>query len=200
MKTCPIKIKNQALRLAGFTLVEVLMSLAMLSIVFGTIYRTFDTFNRSYTSENVKAGVQQKSRLGIDLMARDIRLAGLDPLGTSAAGFNPADTDSTSVHFSADLNYDGDLDDPFEDITYALNGNLLQQTSDLGSGPLTATLLDNVSALSFAYLDEADNLLPEPVAVDQIRTVLISLTLQRPAGRDGMVSRTYTTRVRCRNL
>jgi type IV pilus assembly protein PilW len=200
MKPGLIQIKDRALRSAGFTLVEVLMSLAMLSIVFGTIYRTFDTFNRSYTSENVKAGVQQKSRLGIDLMARDIRLAGLDPLGTSAAGFNPADTDSTSVHFSADLNYDGDLDDPFEDITYALNGNLLQQTSDLGSGPLTATLLDNVSALSFVYLDEADNLLPEPVAVDQIRTVLISLTLQRPAGRDGMVSRTYTTRVRCRNL
>jgi type IV pilus assembly protein PilW len=200
MKPDLIQIRDRALRSAGFTLVEVLMSLAMLSIVFGTIYRTFDTFNRSYTSENVKAGVQQKSRLGIDLMARDIRLAGLDPLGTSAAGFNPADTDSTSVHFSADLNYDGDLDDPFEDITYALNGNLLQQTSDLGSGPLTATLLDNVSALSFVYLDEADNLLPEPVAVDQIRTVLISLTLQRPAGRDGMVSRTYTTRVRCRNL
>ena len=200
MKIDLIQIKNQALRSTGFTLVEVLMSLAMLSIVFGTIYRTFDTFNRSYTSENVKAGVQQKSRLGIDLMARDIRLAGLDPLGTSAAGFNPANTNSTSVQFSADLNYDGDLDDPFEDIIYALNGNLLQQTSDLGSGPLTATLLDNVTALSFTYLDQTDNLLPEPVAVDQIRTVLISLTLQRPAGRSGTVSRTYTTRVRCRNL
>ena len=78
MKPGLIQIKDRALRSAGFTLVEVLMSLAMLSIVFGTIYRTFDTFNRSYTSENVKAGVQQKSRLGIDLMVRDIRLAGLD--------------------------------------------------------------------------------------------------------------------------
>jgi type IV pilus assembly protein PilW len=200
MTIVPIPIRRQALCSAGFTLVEVLMCIAILSILFGTIYRTFDTFNRSYTSENVKAGVQQKSRLGIDLMARDIRLAGLDPLGTSAAGFNPANTSSTSIQFSADLNYDGDLDDPFEDIIYALNGNLLQQTSDLGSGPLTATLLDNVSALSFSYLDQEDNLLPEPVAVDQIRTVLISLTLQRPAGRNGTVSRTYTTRVRCRNL
>ena len=200
MKIDLIQIKNQALRSAGFTLIEVLMSIAILSILFGTIYRTFDTFNRSYTSENVKAGVQQKSRLGIDLMARDIRLAGLDPLGTSAAGFNPANTNSTSVQFSADLNYDGDLDDPFEDIIYALNGNLLQQTSDLGGGLLTATLLDNVTALSFTYLDQSDNLLPEPVAVDQIRTVLIYLTLQRPAGWNGAVSRTYTTRVRCRNL
>ena len=162
MKIDLIQIKNQALRSTGFTLVEVLMCIAILSILFGTIYRKFDTFNRSYANENVKAGVQQKSRLGIDLMARDIRLAGLDPLGTSAAGFNPVNTNSTSVQFSADLNYDGDLDDPFEDIIYALNGNLLQQTSDLGSGPLTATLLDNVTALSFTYLDQTDNLLPEP--------------------------------------
>jgi len=200
MKTCPMQIRNQALRFAGFTLVEVLMSLAILSVLFGTIYRTFDTFNRSYANENVKAGVQQKSRIGIDLMARDVRLAGLDPLGSASAGFNPTNTNTSSVQFTADLNYDGDLDDPFEDIIYALNGNLLQQTSDLGSGPVTATLLDNVTALTFTYLDQSDNLLPEPVAVDQIRTVIISLTMQRPAGREGMVSRTYTTRVRCRNL
>ncbi len=96
MKIDLIQIKNQALRSAGFTLVEVLMCIAILSILFGTIYRTFDTFNRSYANENVKAGVQQKSRIGIDLMARDIRLAGLDPLGSAAAGFNPANTNSTS--------------------------------------------------------------------------------------------------------
>ena len=200
MKACPIQIKNQALRSAGFTLVEVLMCIAILSILFGTVYRTFDTFNRSYANENVKAGVQQKSRIGIDLMARDIRLAGLDPLGSAGAGFNPANTSTTSIQFTADLNYDGDLDDPFEDMIYALNGNLLQQTSDLGSGPVTATLLDNVTALTFSYLGQAGNLLPEPVAVDQIRTVTISLTMQRPAGREGTVSRTYYTRVRCRNL
>ena len=71
----------------GFTLIEVLMCIAILSIVFGTICQTFDTFNRAYTTENVVAGVQQKTRNGVEFMVHDIRLAGLDPLGTAGAGF-----------------------------------------------------------------------------------------------------------------
>jgi len=176
------------------------MCVAIISIVFGTIYRSFDVFTRSYTTENVKAGVQQKTRIGIDLMARDIRLAGLDPLGSANAGFISSGTNTASIQFSADHNYDGDLDDPFENITYALNGNVLEQTSDLGSGSVADTLLDNVTDLTFTYLDAADTPMAAPIQVDEIRTVLISLTLQRPAGRGDAVSRTYTTRIRCRNL
>ena len=192
--------QNQAVKSAGFTLVEVMMCVAIISIVFGTIYRSFDIFSRSYTTENVKAGVQQKTRIGIDLMARDIRLAGLDPLGSANAGFISGGTNTSSIQFGADHNYDGDLDDPFENITYALNGNILEQTSDLGSGSVAATLLDNVTDLTFAYLDATDTPMAAPIQVGEIRTVLISLTLQRPAGRDEPVSRTYTTRIRCRNL
>ena len=192
--------QNQAVKSAGFTLVEVMMCVAIISIVFGTIYRSFDIFSRSYTTENVKAGVQQKTRIGIDLMARDIRLAGLDPLGSANAGFISGGTNTSSIQFSADHNYDGDFDDPFENMTYALNGNVLEQTTDLGTGPVTATLLDNVTDLTFTYLDATDTTLAEPIQVGEIRTVLISLTLQRPAGREEPVSRTYTTRVRCRNL
>jgi hypothetical protein len=33
-----------------------------------------------------------------------------------------------------------------------------------------------------------------------IRTVGITLTISRPAGRNQQVSRTYSTQVRCRNL
>ena len=192
--------QNRTVKSAGFTLVEVMMCVAIISIVFGTIYRSFDVFTRSYTTENVKAGVQQKTRIGIDLMARDIRLAGLDPLGSANAGFISSGTNTASIQFSADHNYDGDLDDPFENITYALNGNVLQQTSDLGSGSVADTLLDNVTDLTFTYLDATDTLMAAPIQVDEIRTVLVSLTLQRPAGRGEPVSRTYTTRIRCRNL
>ena len=176
------------------------MVIAIVSIVFGAVYQSFDIFNRSYTTENVKAGVQQKTRIGINLISRDIRLAGLDPLGSANAGFIAGGTNASSIQFTADHNYDGDLDDPFENITYALNGNILEQTSDLGSGTVAATLLDNVTDLTFIYLDATDTPMALPIQVDEIRTVLISLTLQRPAGREDPVSRTYTARIRCRNL
>ncbi len=202
MKINLAAVQKQAAKSAGFTLIEVLMCIAILSVLFGTIYRTFDIFNRSYTKENVKAGVQQKTRIGIDLMARDIRLVGLDPLGSANAGFNPdpVKTNTTSIQFTADLNYDGDVLDSFEDIRYALNGSELQQTSDLGTGMIIDTLLENVTGLTFTYLDETDTPLAEPIAVNEIRTVLISLTVVKPSGRDEPISRTYTTRVRCRNL
>ena len=200
MKGNAIYRQPQAVRAGGFTLMEVLVCLALLSILFGSAYRSFSRVNRSYTKENVKAGVQQKTRIGIELMARDIRLAGLDPLNEANAGFISSGTNTTSIQFTADLNYDGDVLDPFENITYNLNADRLEQTSDLGSGMSVDTLLDNVSALTFTYLDPSDTVLAEPVPVDQIASVLISLTVQRPSGRDGPISRTYTTRVRCRNL
>jgi prepilin-type N-terminal cleavage/methylation domain-containing protein len=177
----------------GFTLIEVLMCIAIMSIVFGTLYQTFDTFNRAYTTENVVAGVQQKTRNGVEFMVHDIRLAGLDPLGSAGAGF--LDAQSTSLQFTSDSNFDGDVDDPFEDITYGLNGDLLEQTNHLG----TETLLDRVTVLTFSFLDEDEPPQVPAAQLNDIKTVVITLSTQRPAGRDDPVSRTYSTRVRCRN-
>ena len=165
---------------SGFTLVELLMSIAILSILFGTVFDTFNTFSRSFSKENVRAGLQQKTRIAINLMAQDIRLAGLDPLGGAGGGILVAEP--TKIQFAADLDYDGAFDGPFENMTYALNGDRLEQTSHLG----TETVVDNVTGLTFTYPDSS--------------TVFITLTVQKPAGREGTISRTYTQRVRCRNL
>jgi hypothetical protein len=174
-----------------------LMVLAILSILFTSMYRGFETLNRSYTTESVKAGVQQNARIGMEFMVHDLRLAGLDPMKLldplSAAGAGFVTAASTEMRFTADINYDGDLGDAFEDIRYNLNGDRIEQTNHLG----TATLLQNVTNLSFTYLDEADAVTTTP---GDIRSVVISLTVERPSGIDKPVARTYTTRVRCRNM
>jgi Tfp pilus assembly protein PilW len=182
---------------AGFSIVEMLLVLGAMAILFGAIYSGFERLNRSYTAENVKAGTQQSARIGVEMMIQDIRLAGLNPLGTAGAGIVAASP--TSLQFTADNNYDGDLDDALEDMTYALNGTNIVQTNHLG----TEVLLENVTNLTFSYFDETGAVIPAAqlaARLADIRTVGITLTISRPAGRNQQVSRTYSTQVRCRNL
>jgi type IV pilus assembly protein PilW len=178
---------------AGFTMIEMLMALAIVSIAFGTIYKSFEQLNRSTATENVKAGTQQAVRIAVAFMVQDIRLAGLNPLGSPGIGIQAISSDS--IEFTMDANFDGDDADTFEDLTYtynSANGTLIQ-TNHLGD----MVLVDNITRLNFTYLDSEDQTTSE---LDEIRSVAISLTMQRPAGRDEDISRTYTTRVRCRNL
>jgi len=172
-------------------MIEALMVIAILSITFSTIYKGFENFNRSCTTENVKAGIQQNARVGVEFMVQDIRQAGLDPLGAAGAGM--VAISNTSIQFTADLNFDGDVDDSLENMTYSLNNGRLEQTNHLGTEPL----LDNVTNLNFTYLDEDDTTTVVPA---EVKSVIISLTMRRPAGRDRRVERTYATQVRCRNL
>jgi type IV pilus assembly protein PilW len=188
---------------AGFTLIEVLMVIAILSITFGTIYKSFEQLNRSYTKENVKAGIQQGARIAVEFMVQDMRMAGLDPLGTAHAGLSGdlvGQLPTTNwIEFTADVNFDGKVDDgvTFEKIKYELSDHKLLQTNNIGGSPVSEVMLDNVTDLTFTYLNSADLTTTD---VNEIRSVIISLTMEKPAGRAGLISRTYTTTVRCRNL
>ena len=196
-------------RQAGFTMVDILVGLAMASVVIVAIISLFTAVGRSYTIQNVAADVQQVARAGVEHMAQNIRMAGLDPFGGAGAEIKEFEADK--IHFSLDRcdvaigltgcgSPDGDVDDKFESVTYqwdAAEGEL-EQVFYVGTGSVkTETLIENVSNLQFTYLDNDDG--PPATAAD-IRTVIITLTVTDPAGRGGTVSRTYSTRVRCRNL
>ena len=119
----------------GFTLIELLMALAISSIVLGAIYSVFKITNRSFTTQNVAAGVQQSLRSAIGLMSRDIRLAGLDPSGTDNFGITYAS--ATKIRFTQDSKdsvtnvFNGIVDEAkFEEVTYDLQGNQIMQTLD----------------------------------------------------------------------
>lgn len=192
----------------GFTIIELLMSIAIISIAMSSIYGLYMTYVRIYTSEGVATQVQQNVRSSMNMMVRDIRMAGLDPRGKGIFGIKVAA--AQSIRFTADRDMDGDLDDPdisggfnesnLEQIAYTYNGaNLLEmilynpddtiETSD--------TVMDNVSNLNFAYLDANDVVTAD---LDEIRTVVIQMTVQKPAGRGDPVSRMLTKRIQCRNL
>lgn len=181
-------------RESGFTMIELLVVIAVISILLGAIFSWFDNMGRFYKNENMKAGTQQSTRFGMETLIQDIQLAGLNPLGVPGAGLIVAT--ATTIQIASDLDFDGNFSGPFENTTYALNGSRLEQTNHLGA----ETLVDNVGSLGFTYFDRDGALIPEPVNIPDIRSVGISLTQTRDSGRGNEISRTYRTRIRCRNF
>ena len=70
----------------GFTVVELLVALGLAAVVFGLIVSFFANMSRSTTTQNAAAAAQQTARAGVDFMAQELRLAGLDPLNSAGAG------------------------------------------------------------------------------------------------------------------
>lgn len=179
---------------AGFTLVDILVGLGMASVIMVAVVGLFTTLSRSFTTQNVAAGVQQVVRAGIDEMVMNIRMAGFNPLNIAGVGVNN-DYSSTQIRFTADINASGvigDFDD--EDIAYIFEENKLKRQVDGGN---KIELVENVSDFSLTYLTEDEGPADK---VTEIRTILVSMQVTEPAGRGRNVSRTYSARVRCRNL
>lgn len=182
---------------SGVTLIELMVALAIASVVLASIVGVYAAVSKSYTTQNVAADVQQVVRASVDFIAEDLMMVGINPNEIANVGFQEAT--SARIRFTADRDMDGDTDDAFEDITYEIGGNQLQQTDHLGTQTLLANLDEGLSA--FAYLDEDGDTLGDPVAdLTDIRSVVVTLTVSEPAGRSKTVNRTYTTRVRCRNI
>jgi type IV pilus assembly protein PilW len=187
----------------GFSLIELMVAMAMACIVLAAVYSLHAALTKSYTTQNAAADAQEGMRAGIDFMAEDILMAGFNPLGTAGAGIAAAD--ATSIRFTSDRNMNGAIDaSDFEDIRYFLSGTQLKQEL-YGDNTTEDVLVDNVTNLTFSYFDSAvpSNQLVPPLNATQladIRTIELSMTVQAPAGRDKKVERTYTTRFRVRNL
>ncbi len=193
---------------SGFSLIELLVAMVIMSVVSLAIYGVFSVSSRSYATQGVTADVQQSVRAAMEVMLQDIRTAGLDP--TASGNFGVEWAEATKLRFTSDsidagLNdFNGVLDDTnSERITYVLQGIELNQilyetTASEDSEPL----ISDVQNLTFTYFDADGNNLGSPVPALQladIGTINVSITVEEPAGRDASVSRTLTKRVKCRN-
>ena len=193
----------------GFSLIELLIAMVIMSVISVAIYGLFSASSRSYTTQDVTADVQQNLRAAMEVMLQDIRTAGLDP--TTSGNFGIELAEASKLRFTSDSidagigDFNGVLEDiNSERITYVLDGTQLNQIlyeTTLSEDSLP--LLDDVQNLTFAYFDADGNNLGSPVPALQlsdIQTIDISITIEQPAGRDAPVSRTLKKRVKCRNM
>jgi hypothetical protein len=202
------------------------VALGLAAVVFGLIVSFFANMSRSTTAQNAAAAAQQTARAGVNFMAQELRLAGLDPLNSAGAGIEEISPFGTKIRFSSDsCNVgvgesgtcanpvpDGNVNGKNERVTFiysAANRDIRrclyetiatfgQEASNGSCMPLLEQVEPNPDAVPlFTFLD--GNGLPTTVRGD-IRTVLITLTVLETAGRSKAVERTYSSRVRLRNI
>jgi len=75
-------------KIHGVTLIELMIVLVIAAVLVAGIYSLFMTQQRSYSVQDQVSGVQQDARVALDIMARDIRMAGFQIGCGSGTGFD----------------------------------------------------------------------------------------------------------------
>jgi type IV pilus assembly protein PilW len=161
----------------GFTLIEMLIALAMSSLVLAGLYSVYLSQKRAYDLREQVVEMQQNVRSGLTLMTREIRTAGYNPTGASGVGIVAAGPQSLRI--TTDLNDDGDTNDANEDVTYSLYDSGEDGDLDLGRKPAggqNAPVAENIESLRFMYTLQDGSRTATPANPKQIRQVHIALT------------------------
>lgn len=146
----------------GVTLVELLVALVIAAITLAGVYRVFISQTRSYAVQDQVVEVQQSVRSAMDIILRDLRMAGFDDDNPNALVYTvpiaitTVGTNTIAVNFEY---YNRTLNQyELHRVTYAVNGSSqLTRTLNVTAAvapvpnPSTEVLLDNVSALTFTY-------------------------------------------------
>jgi type IV pilus assembly protein PilW len=172
-----------------------LVGLALASIVLAGIHSSYRAQVYALAAHNASFGLQDTARGTLDLVVREVRMAGFDPTGAALpVAPGPAcpgvrqglvEATPTAVHVQADLDGDGLLTGTGEDVRYALDvaaGEI--QRTEAGT---TVALATGVApdALALRYFDTSDpplELVPAPALTaaqrDCVGTVAIVVRTQ----------------------
>jgi type IV pilus assembly protein PilW len=187
----------------GFTLVELLVAMAVGGIVLAGISMAYRTQQRSSIVQEQVSAMQQNLRAALQLMEREIRMAGYDPEGSAGSGIQTAN--ASSIRFTLDIhdgadndsdglvdeideagNGDGNTNDIGEDITYLRldpDGDgvfdlFRRDASVAGDQPIA----ENIDALDFVYLDEDGNVTGTLSEIRSVQITVVARTDRRDRG------------------
>jgi type IV pilus assembly protein PilW len=168
-------------KIAGFTLIELMVSMAISLAVLAAIAGTFTAQTRQNSAEEQLGQMQQNVRGALDLMIREIQMAKYNPAGTAfSAGVYGVTYSASQLEIKSDiLDSNGTISTSsgsVEDIIYAYDSVNLRITRQLGSGGAVEILADNITAFTFSYYDANGNAVTSSANSGNIRKVTISIT------------------------
>ena len=205
-------IRSRSSRSAGFSLLEVMLTVAILPIVLGAAYQVFITLSGNYSTIGAQSEATSEAQRALDVLVREIRQAQETSIG---AGAFPVAQERLAV-FYADIDRDGIP----ERIKYEVDGSDLYRSQDEArsavapydypddgeSGDTPALRVVNLTTSSDVvftyYLNGAPDVpVGEPTEEQRpkISSVGVHLSAARPA-QGGIVQVNFSTRVKVRAL
>lgn len=207
----------------GFTLIELMVTMAVASIALAGIYGAFQAQVKANETQEAVVDIQQNLRTAMYFLQKSIRMAGygsgagfVDDFSTFEAPYDSstATRTSTAIAFTVDDDDDGEIDgsagssttDAVDDelVAYRLNTatNTLQKYIPSSGTPDTwDDIAENIETIRFDYLDEDFN---AGAALADIRSVVISITARNVQDLTALASDkkayTLTAQVQCRNI
>ncbi len=148
-----MKISHQNIR--GFTLVELLVALALSLVVLSSISSAFISQQKTYHAQEQVTEMIQGARAAMEIILREVKMGGFNPTGGATMVGIPYN--ASQLEIRADLNGDGETDgsssadDTNENIIYTYDGTNFEIDRNTGSG--AQPLAENITAFTFDYLD-----------------------------------------------
>lgn len=153
---------------AGFSLLELMVSLGIAGILMAGIFAAYYTQLRAHMTQQLTVEMQQNLRASMQIMAREIRMAGYNPTTTAGAGITTML--ANSFQFTSDLDGNGDTAGTDENVRYGINAN-----GDLGrdTGGGLQPVAEFIDALNYVYLDEDGNITTNPSDVRSVQVTIV---------------------------
>jgi type II secretory pathway component PulJ len=174
-------------------LAELLVSIALVGLVLGSLLAALDQGQRAYATGSAGVEVTQNARVALARMATEIRQAGRGPHPDRFPAIAVAEP--ARIVLQHDLNGDGVIAGAGETITWRLSGTVLRRDAGGGAQPI----INGVTGLTFAYLDAEG----QPAAsLAAIRIVTIDLTAAPTHTASVLAAtsaHTFSTQIRLRN-
>jgi prepilin-type N-terminal cleavage/methylation domain-containing protein len=157
-------------RNSGFTMVELLAAIFITAILMAGLYSVFVSQQMAFSAQERIAEMNQNLRAVMDLMTREIRLAGYKKSGAIFNGI--ATGQPSTIRILADLDQNGDTLGTNEDITYSYDAGTMQIWRNTTGLPVA----DNITSLTFVYTLADGTTTNTPADLAAIRKVTISIT------------------------
>ncbi len=153
-----MKLSQKQKRQTGFTLIEVMVSVAIFVVISGAIFGLLGSSQKQFRTESQLLGSFQEARLGLDQIVRDANDAGYPPQNHFSTLPTADKYTKSPVAWSFDVIFEGDVDGSgVKWIRYQLQRTTLYRgvtPKVAGADPVTAT---NAAGVMLPYVTNVMN-------------------------------------------